>query len=209
VLETWGSRMAGGGRGFAALLVGLAVCVAGAAVASAQAPDRDIAVAMRAEKRVALVIGNGAYQASPLRNPVNDSRAMVRTLRALGFEVAALENATQRDMRLAVIRFGDALRGGGAGLFFFAGPPPEDAKDPSPDGEALASAQETAAWLERAIQALPLPQREVLILTAVEGLPLNDVASILEIPLNTVKTHLRRARLRLMESYERRTRVTS
>ena len=28
------------------------------------------------EQRVALVIGNGAYKASPLKNPVNDTRAM-------------------------------------------------------------------------------------------------------------------------------------
>jgi RNA polymerase sigma-70 factor (ECF subfamily) len=94
-------------------------------------------------------------------------------------------------------------------LFFFAGPPPEEVRDPAPDGEALASARETTLWLERAIGALPLPQREVLILATIETLPLNDVASILDLPLNTVKTHLRRARLRLMEGYERRTGATS
>jgi RNA polymerase sigma-70 factor (ECF subfamily) len=94
-------------------------------------------------------------------------------------------------------------------LFFSAGPPSEELRDPAPDGEALASARETTLWLERAIGALPLAQREVLILAAVESLPLNDVASVLDIPLNTVKTHLRRARLRLMEGYERRTGATS
>jgi RNA polymerase sigma-70 factor (ECF subfamily) len=94
-------------------------------------------------------------------------------------------------------------------LFFFAGPPPEDVKDEAPDGEALFSARETTDWLERAIQALPLSQREVLVLATLENLPMNEIASILELPVNTVKTQLRRARLRLMESYERRTRVTS
>jgi DNA-directed RNA polymerase specialized sigma24 family protein len=38
---------------------------------------------------------------------------------------------------------------------------------------------------------------------------MNDIASILELPVNTVKTQLRRARLRLMEGYDRRTRATS
>jgi DNA-directed RNA polymerase specialized sigma24 family protein len=38
---------------------------------------------------------------------------------------------------------------------------------------------------------------------------MNDIASILGLPVGTVKTQLRRARLRLMESYERRTRATS
>lgn len=94
-------------------------------------------------------------------------------------------------------------------LFFFAGPPSEHVRDDAPDGEALASAKEATDWLERAIRALPLSQREVLVLATLESLPLNEIASILELPLNTVKTQLRRARLRLMESYERRTRATS
>ena len=33
------------------------------------------------ERRVALVIGNAAYDSAPLRNPVNDARAMAATLR--------------------------------------------------------------------------------------------------------------------------------
>src|SRR6266487_3790126 len=41
------------------------------------------------ERRVALVIGNSAYTNSPLRNPVNDARAMARTLKGLGFDVIA------------------------------------------------------------------------------------------------------------------------
>lgn len=89
-------------------------------------------------------------------------------------------------------------------LFLFAGPPSENVKDETPDGEAVASAREATAWLEGAISGLPLPQREVLLLATVENLPLNEIASILELPLNTVKTHLRRARLRLMDGYERR-----
>ncbi len=52
-----------------------------------------------------------------------------------------------------------------------------------------------------------MPQREVLILATIENLPLKDIASILGMTTNTVKTHVRRARLRLVESYERRTRV--
>ena len=40
------------------------------------------------ERRTALVIGNSDYKLiSPLRNPVNDARAMARVLGDLGFEV--------------------------------------------------------------------------------------------------------------------------
>jgi DNA-directed RNA polymerase specialized sigma24 family protein len=56
-----------------------------------------------------------------------------------------------------------------------------------------------------------MPQREVLILATIENVPLKDIASILEMPNSTVKTHVRRARMRLAacwERYERRTRVS-
>jgi len=74
------------------------------------------------ERRVGLVIGNAAYDMAPLRNPVNDARAMAATLRTLGFEVTALENATLTDMKRAIDDFGDSLRtGDGVGLFYFSG----------------------------------------------------------------------------------------
>ncbi len=39
------------------------------------------------EPRVALVIGNSAYDTSPLKNPANDARLIAKTLRELGFQV--------------------------------------------------------------------------------------------------------------------------
>jgi formylglycine-generating enzyme required for sulfatase activity len=90
--------------------------------ASASAQSRDITVeSMRNEKRVALVIGNAAYVSSPLKNPVHDARAMAQTLKGLGFEVIARENIGEKDMRRAILDFGDRLRDGGVGLFFYAG----------------------------------------------------------------------------------------
>jgi len=75
-----------------------------------------------AERRVALVIGNGAYKESPLKNPVNDARAMATKLKALGFQVIARENATKLEMERAVADFGDALRKPDTvGLVFYAG----------------------------------------------------------------------------------------
>ena len=68
----------------------------------------------------------------------------------------------------------------------------------TPDGERQAMAKQTAAWLEQEIQKLPLAQREVLILTCIENLPQKEVAEVLGLPINTVKTNLRRARLALI-----------
>ena len=72
-------------------------------------------------KRLALVIGNSDYVSSPLRNPVNDAVLMERTLKSLGFSVTALRNAEQREMERAIGEFGRRLRGGGIGLFYYAG----------------------------------------------------------------------------------------
>jgi len=74
-----------------------------------------------AERRVALVIGNSAYAESPLRNPVNDARALAAILREIGFEVATLENADRTTMQRAVIDFGRRLAEDVVGLFYFAG----------------------------------------------------------------------------------------
>lgn len=72
-------------------------------------------------KRIALVIGNAAYSVGPLKNPLNDAKDMEQTLTALGFEVIYKENVSQKDMKLAIRSFGEQLRGGGAGLFYYAG----------------------------------------------------------------------------------------
>lgn len=75
-------------------------------------------------KRFALVIGNGAYQSSPLRNPSNDARAIAQALRDLGFEVIERENATQKETKGAIRKLGENLRTAGAvsvGLFYYAG----------------------------------------------------------------------------------------
>lgn len=71
--------------------------------------------------RVALVIGNSAYQEAPLRNPANDARAMSRRLAALGFEVISVENAGRDAMQKAILEFASRLREESIGLFYYAG----------------------------------------------------------------------------------------
>lgn len=73
------------------------------------------------ERRVGLVIGNSAYRQSPLQNPVNDAQAIAATLGSLGFIVTKLENASQGQMHDAIRQFGDSIKNGGVGLFYFAG----------------------------------------------------------------------------------------
>ena len=71
--------------------------------------------------RLALVIGNSAYQTAPLKNPINDAEDMAATLKKLGFKVILKKNADQRTMEDAIRYFGRQLRNGDVGLFYFAG----------------------------------------------------------------------------------------
>jgi len=73
------------------------------------------------ENRIALVIGNGAYKAAPLRNPVNDASDIAGALESLGFSVSLKTDTDQRSMERAIRDFGKQLRTGGVGLFYYAG----------------------------------------------------------------------------------------
>jgi hypothetical protein len=73
------------------------------------------------EARVALVIGNAAYPDASLKNPVNDAKGVKEALERCKFQVTLLTDATKRQMEDAIAVFGDRIRGGGVGLFYFAG----------------------------------------------------------------------------------------
>lgn len=81
--------------------------------------------AARAETRLALVMGNGAYAAvSPLPNPAADARLIAQTLQAAGFTVTLALDADQAAMKRAIAGFGRDLRAAGSdavGVFYYAG----------------------------------------------------------------------------------------
>ena len=73
-------------------------------------------------KRVALVIGNGAYTHVPtLANPTNDSREVSKLLRTAGYEVTEITDGTVKEMGVALRSFGIAGREAEAAVFYFAG----------------------------------------------------------------------------------------
>jgi formylglycine-generating enzyme required for sulfatase activity len=80
-----------------------------------------------AGKRVALVIGNGAYIHTDrwvaLINPVRDAEAMADMLKnTLGFdEVEVVRNATRENMLRALQRFHRSAKGADVALLFYAG----------------------------------------------------------------------------------------
>jgi hypothetical protein len=75
-----------------------------------------------ASKRVALVIGNGAYKALPtLANPVNDARDIGDTLQKLGFETIVATDLDWAAMNRALDRFSRMTAGADLALVYYSG----------------------------------------------------------------------------------------
>jgi uncharacterized caspase-like protein len=99
-------------RAIAIFVVSLVACVTAPAGAT--------------EPRIALVIGNNAYDSGlrPLKNAVSDAELIAGALGRAGFEVEQLPNADRATMRTAIKNFRKRLEAAGpgaVGLFYFAG----------------------------------------------------------------------------------------
>ena len=73
-------------------LIAIAVALLAAAATSGVA---------RAEKRIALVVGNAGYQAGALTTPANDAGLIAQTLQAAGFDVVGARDLDQDSLRHA------------------------------------------------------------------------------------------------------------
>lgn len=80
----------------------------------------------------------------------------------------------------------------------------DDMFDEHPDDDALEpgaslDSEDLRERIDAALQRLPENHRSVFILYEVNGLPYREIASTLDLPVNTVKVHLSRARERLKQ----------
>jgi hypothetical protein len=75
-----------------------------------------------ADKRVAFVVGNGAYRNVPaLPNPAVDAKSMAKLLRNVGFEVVEGSNLSRDKMTEKLLDFGKKAEAADVALFFYAG----------------------------------------------------------------------------------------
>jgi hypothetical protein len=72
-------------------------------------------------RRLALVVGNNAYPASPLSACRNDARAMARALGEVGFAVTLLEDATFQKLADTMGTMAGAVRPEDVVFFYFSG----------------------------------------------------------------------------------------
>ncbi|MDQ1089711.1 MULTISPECIES: caspase family protein [unclassified Siphonobacter] len=70
--------------------------------------------------RSALILANSAYPV-PLKNPLNDGRALESHLKKLGYEVTILENKNLRELKSGIDAYTEKLSDKTISLFFYAG----------------------------------------------------------------------------------------
>ena len=73
--------------------------------------------------RSALVIGNASYQVKPLKNPIQDARAVAQALKDLGFDhVQKVEDAKVSELGPAIRKFTKRMRSrGGLAFVYYSG----------------------------------------------------------------------------------------
>ena len=159
-----------------------------------------------AEKRVALVIGNGAYaHKAELANPKHDAEDVAAALKRTDFEVILATNLGQAEMQDAIIRFSRAARNADVAMFYYSGHAmqfngvnylmPVDAKlDDEADLKRFARVDDIMNDLQQAknLRILVLdscrdnPFAESLKRTSARGLSLRPGLSKVDAPLGTI-----------------------
>ena len=81
-----------------------------------------VAATARAEQRIALVIGLGAYQTAPqLPNPANDARAIAEAFRRLNFKVDEAYDLDYQSLARAIREFGIKAQSADVAVMYYAG----------------------------------------------------------------------------------------
>lgn len=104
-----------------ATAVALCFLTASLGVQGQPAPSRDLRVKPVANRKVALVVGNSAYPKSPLRNPVNDARAVTAALTGLGFQTQSALDLNLRLLERSINDFVARVQPGDVAMFYYAG----------------------------------------------------------------------------------------
>jgi RNA polymerase sigma factor (sigma-70 family) len=77
---------------------------------------------------------------------------------------------------------------------------PAETPSSEPSPERRASGSQLGAHIRRALNGLKEPARSVVILREIQGLSYREISDVTDIPINTIRVTLHRARRRLRES---------
>jgi RNA polymerase sigma-70 factor (ECF subfamily) len=70
-----------------------------------------------------------------------------------------------------------------------------------PEAAENLEADERRGWVQQAVEQLPDPLREAVLLVYYQGLKYREAAEVLEIPVGTVKSRMHAAILKLNEAW--------
>jgi len=142
--------------------------------------------------RTAYRMGLNAAQADDVTQQayIAASRRMpdIRVGSERGFLLGAVVLAAKNHRRLAAHRYESSDTDG-----------LDNTPDRAPSPDQLVALKQARAMLDRVLDRLPESTREVFVLFELEGLPLKEIRELLDIPMGTLASRLRRAR----EQFER------
>ncbi len=141
-------------------------------------------------------------------------RNVWRTLRRLGVPIQAVDDATQEVFVIAARKLGqvepgneqyflyaialrvaaNARRAHATQQKFFDMAAATTAVDGTPSADALLDQKRLRAMLDTVLETLPEDQRTVFVLVELEGWSGPEIAELLQVPIGTVASRLRRAR---------------
>jgi len=147
-----------------------------------------------------------------------------RLLRRLGVPQADVDDATQRVFMIGARRVADINPGSERSFLFgialrvapevirgarrqaqsLQGEGAPEHRDEAPDPEELTARRHARAVLDEILLAMPLELRSVLVLFELEQLTKNEVAELLDLPVGTAVSRLRRAREEFRAHLKRR-----
>jgi len=110
-------------RTFGAILLAAAMVSSDRPSLDAQDSSRRLTRAGSGEggRRLALVVGNDAYQSAPLKNARNDAKAVAVALRDLGFAVTEATDLRRDQFGEAIETFSNTITANDSVLFYYAG----------------------------------------------------------------------------------------
>jgi uncharacterized caspase-like protein len=96
-------------------------CLWSASTAAGQTTPAAVADSGAIKRRLALVIGNAAYERQPLVNPIHDAQDMKTALERVGFAVTYAADLSHQKMESQIAAFTRSLKGGDLALFYYSG----------------------------------------------------------------------------------------
>jgi uncharacterized protein len=110
-----------------------------------------------ADKRVALIVANGAYKGAPLENPTIDADLVEASLLNIGFEVKVAKNADLGAFGGALTAFVEEAKGADIALFYFAGHGFTVSQGVRPVSVLMSTSADVASASEFVLQAGGIP----------------------------------------------------